>query len=238
MPDEPPIVATLLEPDADLPEVPHHPAPWQLQGSAYVFAVRMPEDVLERAAFAPESLSGKRRGSTSYVLYVDYQAAPCGPYRELLIAPAVYAFGAGRHPSVTRIYVSSYASVVNGRHNWGLPKDRADFEVEREGKVEHVRVLRDGHVFADMRFRAFGLALPVASWLLPQGLCTLVQHFRDKTFRFTLSAKGSVRVGQLVDWTFDPSFFPDLARGKVVAGACFPRFEMTFPVATVEHGLR
>jgi hypothetical protein len=237
MPDDLHIGAPVLEREENLPEVPRHPAPWQLQASAYVLAVRMPDDVLDREAFVPPSLAGKRCGNTSYFLYVDYRAANCGPYQEMMVAPAVYDFGESRYPSITRIYVSTYDSVVNGRINWGIPKDRADFQREREGKVDHIRVSRDGHVFADMRFRAQGLALPVTSWLLPAGLRTLMQHWQGKSYRFTLSAKGSMQLGKLVEWKFDPKFFPDLARGKVIAGAYFPTFDMTFPVATVQDGL-
>jgi hypothetical protein len=237
MPDDLHSGPPVLERDEDLPHVARHPAPWQLQASAYVLVLRMPDDVLDRGAFAPPSLAGKRCGNISYVLYVDYRGAPCGPYQELMVAPAVYDFGEGRYPSITRIYVSTYDSVVSGRANWGIPKDRADFQHEREGKLDRIRVAREGHVFADMRFQPQGLAVPVMSWLLPSRLLTLTQHWQGKSYRFTLSAKGRMSLAKLVDWKFDPKYFPDLARGKVIAGAYFPTFDMTFPVATVQDGL-
>lgn len=224
----------VLEPDSALPAVPLKPSPWELEASAYVLAVRMPEDVIDQASFVPDRLSGKRCGNTAYVLFVDYRRADVGPYQEILVAPAVYDFGEGHYPTITRIYVSTYDSVVNGRINWGIPKDRADFTVERGPKnVDHIRVARDGHVFADMKFSAFGLALPVTSWVLPAGLRTLMQYWQGKSYKFTLSSKGSLKMAKLVDWRFDPQFFPDLARGKVIAAGYFPNFEMTFPVATV-----
>jgi hypothetical protein len=225
----------VLESDESLPEVPRCPSPWVLKASAYVLAVRMPEDVLDRAAFVPASLRGKRTGSTSYVLYVDYQQADCGPYQELLVAPATFAFDEGHYPSITRIYVSTYQSVVNGRINWGIPKDRADFSAQRgSDHVDAVTVSRDGRVFADMRFKPYGLTFPVTSKLLPAGLRTLMQHWRGNSYKFTLSAHGSLRMAKLVDWHFDPTYFPDLARGKVIAAGYFPSFEMTFPVATIK----
>jgi Acetoacetate decarboxylase (ADC) len=224
----------VLELEDALPKVPLHPSPWRLQASAYVLAVRMPEDVIDTASFVPPSLAGKRCGHTAYVLFVDYREANCGPYQELLVAPAVYDFGEGHYPTITRIYVSTYDSVVNGRINWGIPKDRADFKVERgKDNVDRVQVSRDGHVFADMRFKPYGLTFPVTSALLPAGLRTLMQHWRGKSYRFTLSAKGNLRMAKLVEWTFDPKMFPDLARGKVLMAGYFPNFDMTFPVATV-----
>ncbi len=224
----------VIEREEVLPQVPLHPAPWLLHASAYVLAVRMPEDVIDTASFVPASLAGKRTGHTAYVLFVDYKQSNCGPYQELLVSPAVYDFGDGHYPTITRIYVSTYESVVNGRINWGIPKDRADFSVERgKDNVDRVRVSRDGHVFADMRFKPYGLTFPVTSALLPAGLRTLMQHWRGKSYRFTLSAKGNLRMAKMVEWTFDPKMFPDLARGKVLMAGYFPSFEMTFPVATV-----
>ncbi len=227
--------ALVLETDDKLPDVALKPAPWVLEASAYVLAVRMPEEVIDNAAFVPSTLIGKRRGSTAYVLFVDYRAAAVGPYQELLVAPAVYDFGEqGEYPTITRIYVSTYDSVVNGRRNWGIPKDRADFSIERVAKnVDEIRVARDGHVFAEMRMQSYGLTLPVTSWVLPAGLRTLMQHWQGKTYRFTLSAKGKMSMAKVLEWRFDPSYFPDLARGKVLAAAYFPGFEMTFPVPEV-----
>jgi Acetoacetate decarboxylase (ADC) len=214
--------------------VPMQPAPWQMKASAYVLAVRMPEDVLDNHAFVPKTLQGKRTGETSYVMFVDYQSSNVGPYQELLVAPAVFAFDQGHYPAITRIYVSTYESVVNGRKNWGIPKDRADFSVTRDAdKVDQIRVGRDGHVFAELRLKPFGLSLPVTSKVLPAGLRTLMQPWCGNTYRFTLSSKGTLRMAKLVDWHFDPAFFPDLARGRVIAAGYFPSFDMTFPVADV-----
>ncbi|MET0388375.1 MAG: acetoacetate decarboxylase family protein [Polyangiales bacterium] len=224
----------VLEPDAALPEVPLHPAPWQLRGSAYVFAVHMPEDVLDHAAFIPKSWVAKRRGRTAYVMFVDYQSSNAGPYRELLVSPASFAFD-GSYPAITRIYVSSYDSVVNGRRNWGIPKDRADFDIQPDaangGHVVHVT--REGRTIAELSLRAHGPKLPVRTWLLPAGLRTLVQPWQDQFFRFTLSASGNARLATLKHWSFDPTLFPDLSRGRVLAGAYLPEFEMTFPVAQI-----
>jgi hypothetical protein len=225
----------VLEPEASLPQVPLAPAPWLLKASAYVLAVRLPGDVLDQHSFVPGTLQGKRRGETSYMMYVNYESTPVGPYEELLLAPAVFAYPQGNYPSITRIYVSTYESVVNGRINWGIPKDRADFNAQRGADaIDHITVSRNGRVFAEMRLKPFGLALPVTSKVLPAGLRTLIQPWCDKTYRFTLTAKGSLKMAKLVDWHFDPELFPDLARGKVLAAGYFPSFEMTFPVSDVQ----
>jgi hypothetical protein len=216
-----------------LPEVPLKPAPWELHGSGYVLIVRIPETVSDDDLFVPPSLRNKRHGRTVYLLLLDYQRSDCGPYRELMIAPASFDFAEGRFPSITRIYVSTYDSVVNGRRNWGIPKDHADFEVQHEDKADRVTLSRGGHVFARLHLRSSGLALPVNSALLPATMRTIKQHWQGQVHAMTLKAKGSLRMAKLVEWSFDPKFFPDLAGGDVVAAAYLPSFEMTFPLPEV-----
>ena len=224
----------VLEPDAALPSVPLCPAPWHLRASGYVFAVLMPEDVLDQAAFVPTELVAQRKNRISVVLFVDYDRTEVGPYRELLVTPASFAHAQGTYPSITRIYVSSYESVVNGRINWGIPKDRAEFERQNgTDGIETVRVSRDGHTFAELVVRPYGPTIPVRSWLLPAALRTLVQHWHGKSYRFTLSANGKARMASVERWSFDPNYFPDLARGRVLTGAYLPSFEMLFPAAEI-----
>ena len=221
----------VLEPDSALPDVPAHPAPWQLTASAYMLLVKLPEHVLDQGAFVPPALVGKRRSGLSVVLLVDYQKADCGPYGELMLIPAAFAFDQGNYLTITRIFVSTYESAVNGRRNWGIPKDRADFAVERDAKgCDRVRVSRDGHTFADFELRAFGPSLPVRSWMLPTPVRSLMQHWNKQSYSFELLASGSMRMASLRSWSFDPQYFPDLAQGRVLAAAHFPKFEMLFPV--------
>jgi hypothetical protein len=225
----------VLEADHTLPQVPRAPAPWQLEGSAYVLLVNMPEQVLDQAAFVPASLAGKRKSRMSVVMWVDYRKSNAGPYRELLMVPGTFATDEGTYHSISRIFVSTYDSVVNGRANWGIPKDRADFSAEPAADGgEHLRAGRDGHVFAELNVRAFGPTLPVRSWLLPPRMLTLVQHWRGQSYRLTLKARGVMRMAKLQSWRFDPQYFPDLARGRVLAAAHLPRFEMEFPVAELK----
>src|ERR1700761_8425865 len=111
-------IPAVPDPDPPVPDVPAHPAPWQLTASAYLLLVKLPEPMLDDGTFVPPALVKKRRSGISLVLLVDYQKADCGPYRELMLIPASFAFDQGTYPSITRIYVSTYESAVNGRRNW------------------------------------------------------------------------------------------------------------------------
>lgn len=229
----------MLQPDSMLPDVPRHPAPWNLRGSAWIVVLKLPPGSPARDAFLPSGLAGQGRGLASYLMYVDYAESECGPYRELLFIPAAFPFGDGRrHLTISRILVSTWDSVVNGRDNWGIPKDRADFEVEQGldgGREDRVRVVSEGRELCELRFATLRYApsLPVNGGLLPARLRTLAQCFRGRTYYYAPVAGGRARLGRLLSWRFDAALFPDLATAPVLAAFNIESFRMTFPVADV-----
>jgi hypothetical protein len=176
----------MLQPDARLPDVPLSPAPWDLSGSGWIIALRLPPDSPARDAFLPAGLAGRGRGLASFLMFVDYAESGCGPYRELLFIPGTFPFEDGRrHLSIGRILVSTWDSVVNGRNNWGIPKDRADFEVEQggsDGREERVQVTTDGRELCELSFGTLRFAppLPVRGALLPVALRTLAQFLEAR----------------------------------------------------------
>lgn len=229
----------MLQPDASLPDVPLRPAPWNLHGSGWIVALRLPAQHAARDAFLPDDLAGRGRGPASYLMYVDYAQSGCGPYRELLFIPGSFPFPDGRrHLTISRILVSTWDSVVNGRNNWGIPKDRADFAVGQGGtggREESVRVTSDGREVCELRFAVPRLAppLPVHAGLVPATLRTLAQRCRGRTYYYAPRARGWVRPGRLLSWRFDDALFPDLTGASVVATLRVESFRMTFPVSGV-----
>jgi hypothetical protein len=229
----------MLQPDSMLPDVPTHAAPWNLRGSAWIVALKLPPGAPARDAFLPPSIAGQGRSLASYLMYVDYVESGCGPYRELLFIPGAFPFGDGRrHLTISRILVSTWDSVVNGRNNWGIPKDRADFEVEQGldgGREDRVRVVSGGREVCELRLATlrFAPSLPVPGGLLPARLRTLAQSFRGRTYYYAPAAGGRARPGRLLSWRFDAALFPDLAAAPVLAAFKIESFRMMFPVADV-----
>lgn len=227
----------MLQPDDSLPTVPLKPAPWSLQGQGWVVALKLPAGHPAQSAFLPPEFAGQCRGSHALLMFVDYAQSDCGPYHELLLIPGSFPFRDGRrHLSISRILVSTWDSVVNGRRNWGIPKDRADFDVRYGvdgGREDHI-VLRDGErVMADLRFHSWPLSLPVFGGIVPERLRTLAQRHAGADYFYAPSSRGWIRPGKVVSWKFDPELFPDLAGARVVAALKIPSFHMTFPVARV-----
>jgi len=227
----------MLQPDDSLPTVPLKPAPWSLQGQGWIVALKLPAGHPAQGAFLPPEFAGQCRGGHALLMFVDYAQSDCGPYHELLLIPGSFPFRDGRrHLSISRILVSTWDSVVNGRRNWGIPKDRADFDVRYGvdgGREDHI-VLRDGgRVMADLHFRSWPLSLPVFGGIVPERLRTLAQRHAGADYFYAPSSRGWIRPGKVVSWKFDPELFPDLAGARVVAALKIPSFHMTFPVARV-----
>ena len=226
----------MLQPDSSLPEVPRHPAPWDLRGSGWIVALKLARDDPARNAFVPGEIAGRGRGLVSYLMYVDYRESACGPYRELLFLPGAFPFGDGRrHPSISRILVSTWKSVVNGRANWGIGKDRADFDVESATTGLRLRVTVGGREACELEFARPRIApsLPLATGWLPRGLRTLAQRHDGHTFYYAPEARGLIRPGRLASRRFDPDLFPDLSAATVLATFAVTTFRMHFPVARV-----
>ena len=125
----------MLQSTESLPDVPRVPAPWTLRGHAWMVALRLPAGDPARTAFVRPALQATVKAAFSVLMCVVYDEAPCGPYRELLFIPGTMNFGDARYPSISRILVSTWDSVVNGRSNWGIPKDRAELRLDaRRGR--------------------------------------------------------------------------------------------------------
>lgn len=187
--------------------------PWHLQGSGSILLFRFEPGFLER--------------ELGLVMLVDYDDSPIGPYRELL-------FLAGfRISRITKIYVSTEESADNGRHNWGIPKEVADFAVERRGRTERVHVTQAGRTVADLTVGIGRPPLPVTALLIPRSFRTLVQPWEGRTYVTTLAGRGIVRPARLLKARIDPELFPDLTRGKLLGAVQVSRFRLVFPPAQI-----
>ena len=216
----------------NLPAVPKAPAPWQLRGQGYILAIRLPADLLDHESFAPDSIAGSRRGRLAYVMFVDYQSSDGGPYHELLYIPGTFRFSTSRRLSITKIYVSTWESVVNGHDNWGIPKERCDFRVRYGADgTDEVQLSLDGEIFAELKFRHRFFRIPFNGNLVPKPLRTLAQHFKGAEFTYVPAARGHIKPATLVEARIDSARFPDISRGRVIACVKVTDFDMVFPEA-------
>ncbi|GAA6027122.1 hypothetical protein JCM8097_002408 [Rhodosporidiobolus ruineniae] len=123
--------------------LPTAPPPWTLAGRGWIFPTYTPFSPtpipLPDGAYAPleqgskADQSGHFHGGVGMVFVVRYETSDVGPYDELIYTPGLFSSSDSPadkphyHLSITRIYVSTDASVYNGRRNWGIPKHRGVF---------------------------------------------------------------------------------------------------------------
>ncbi len=217
------------------------PPPWRLRGSGYVFVFSFKPWFLRNGGSLPPELVGPHfEAELGVLMLVEYRQSPVGPYREML-------FAAGRNLrwrhhlfSITRIYVSTAASAVNGWENWGIPKRTAEFEVVKQpGGAERVIVQNDRLVDVDLTVAPDrGLALPAAAFLAPPSLRT-IRQFRDgQVWETRIGGRGVLRPAKLLDFRAMPKAFPDVNQGKLLAGFRVEDFRLRFPAPVLTPSLR
>ncbi|KAJ7634945.1 hypothetical protein FB45DRAFT_478174 [Roridomyces roridus] len=118
-------------------DIPIAPAPWNLKGRSWIFPVSPLSAKTSFPAgwcspFQAEALAsgGEFIGGLGLIQVVSYSDSPVGPYDELIYVPGRWKYPNGSKGfRITQIYVSSKASTLNGRKNWNIPKQVANFEI-------------------------------------------------------------------------------------------------------------
>jgi hypothetical protein len=163
-------------------------------------------------------------------MLVDYHTSGVGPYRELLFIPGQFQFPGGKRYSITKIFVSTIASVVNGQENWGIPKELADFQIQpTHNNADRILVSRDGQPFFDLTVRGFGPKVPMMTRIIPLNL-SLGQEYEGKSFYTQPHASGWVSLAQIIHKNVKSSYFPDFTAISPLVVLRATDFRMTFPV--------
>ncbi len=226
------IVDTIKEDDPDFVLPANAPAPWVLRGHAYVLTMKFPKGMLDEQGFIPEAFEGSRRGSVGSVMYVKYDDSPVGPYDELLLIPGKIRLADRDELSITRIFVSSMESVVNGRKNWGIPKEQADFKVTFEGGEEKIEMHQNGVFLGKISFTTGRLSFPIFTGWIPKKYRRLVQLWQKKLYTFSPKMSGLLKPAKLMTCEFNKDLFPDLAQAKPLNCMQIKNFKMSFPVTS------
>ncbi|WP_035355083.1 acetoacetate decarboxylase family protein [Acetobacterium malicum] len=210
-----------------------YPAPWTLRGYGYILLYRFGTSFANQQA--PEFLTDQAIPGFGSVMLVNYQTSDCGPYGELLVIPGKYQYHQEKKHTISKIYVSSQASVENGRKNWGIPKELAQFNFEPQSdKSEKVTVTNrnngESSPIFEASFKTGPIPFPVSTRLLP---FPLIQHWDNKAFRTTFSGTGTGRFATMTDLNINENFFPDLGRFKPLAIIKVDPFAITFPAAKI-----
>ncbi len=204
------------------------PAPWTLRGEGIILLFRFKKSWVDQAANLPEYLQKKFRGGFGYVMLVDYQESPVGPYKELLFIPG--KFGEEKLQSITTIFVDSEASTLNGRANWAIPKQTADFHWQKEKGLDRVDVTLNGKPVFQASIRSGGISFPMNTGLLP---IRLRQELEDQVLFTQPEGKGWGKLARIQEVEVDPQLFPDIRGIKPLLALKVSPFTLTFPKPSI-----
>jgi hypothetical protein len=201
------------------------PPPLNLIGSGYVLIYRFPHEFA-----AQYTHFGHYQGGPSAVMLVDYEASDIGPYHELLFIPGIVELPGLTGFSISRIYVDTMASLVNGQANWGIPKELAAFEVRPiDAHTEQIRVTSGERRLLEITLNSGGIRFPVNAFLLPP----IVQHWEGRTFITKIQASGGAQFADVVNIRTDETGFPPLHQFHPLMAVKITHFNMVLPVAEV-----
>jgi hypothetical protein len=195
---------------------------------------RFPREFVLREGFLADWQRTTLCAALGAVMLIDYQQSDVGPYRELLFMPGRMKLGGRTLFSISKIYVSTPESVVNGIENWGIPKQLADFERVPLGEGgECFRVAIEGRECFSAQLESFGPRFPLSTALIP---IAIGQERRGDLVVTRPIVKGTGRLCRVRDLRVSGSCFPDVARLKPIAVVAVKDFHMTFPVPGIVQG--
>lgn len=203
------------------------PAPWELSGKGYILLFKFPKSFVREQGFIPGHFKGKFCGGFGAVMLVDYVASNVGPYRELLFIPGKFRHNGLKKNfySITKIYVSTEASVYNGRKNWGIPKEIADFEWNSDGNRDMITVTGDKKRIFEIGLENKKFKFPITTRLYNPSLLHKYEQ-RELITRFIGSGKGSFAKVDGI-WVND-LYFPGIPGLKPLFCVKIDPFKMTF----------
>jgi Acetoacetate decarboxylase (ADC) len=204
------------------------PPPWALTGNGYIFLYRLPQQFIQENGFLAPYQAEAYRGLVGAVMFVDYATTPVGPYHELLFIPGLFKLGGQHTFSISKIYVSSYESVWNGIENWGIPKELANFNVQKiDDRTDKLVAAHNNKPFFEVILKKSKWSFPLTTSLFP---LRITQQHHQSLLLTKPSARGKARWATLLDVQIDAAHFPNFAPFKPVAVLAVEDFQMGFPV--------
>lgn len=211
----------------DLHLVLKSPPPWKLSGEGIILIFRFNKEWVETNGMLPKHLKGKFKGGLGYVMLVNYENSPVGPYTELLIIPG--KFRKTRKQAITKIYVDSEASTQNGRNNWGIPKETLPFSWKKEKGRDIIEIRSDKKVIFSTEITSGGIPFPVTTSILPIRLC---QTWNRLKYFTKPRGFGWGKLAKVKRMSIDPDYFPNIENIKPLLAVKVKPFHIKFPEPT------
>jgi hypothetical protein len=203
--------------------------PWSLDGEGYIFVYNFSKSYHPDKFFVPSYFHGIPSRKLGAVMLVNYHRSPVGPYGELLFIPALYTIKGKLYFTISKIYVDSQNSLVNGQKNWGIPKEYADFNWQMENNTTAKVMVKCGEkeIFK-ATINRYGISFPVSTTLMP---FRFLQDFDGRQIITSPKGSGWAKLARPKIHAVNPDFFPDISQIKPLLSLSVQPFRLTFPPA-------
>ncbi|EYE87430.1 hypothetical protein Q428_13380 [Fervidicella metallireducens AeB] len=206
-------------------------APWSLNGDGYIILYKFKKDFIKNNLFTQDFLKDYGCGGVGCVMIVDYKKSDIGPYRELLFIPGKFKYKDKKLNTISKIYVTTEDSVINGIRNWAIPKQLCRCDILNENDGEWFIFSIGEKEFMKIKFKANKLKFPVNTKLMP---FPLIQKNLDKLYFTNFYGKGIGSFAKIEELEIDDKYFPNIKYFKPLSVIKVSNFNIVFPKAQVE----
>lgn len=206
-------------------------APWSLNGEGYIILYKFRKDFIKNNLYTQDFLKDCKCGGLGCIMIVDYKESDVGPYREVLFIPGKFKFKEKKLNTISKIYVTTEDSVVNGIKNWAIPKKLCKCDILKENNTEKIVFSIDGNEFFKIKFKSGKAKFPVNTKLMP---FPLVQKYDDILYYTNFSGKGIGRFAKVEEIEIDDKYFPNVKDYKPIAVIKVSDFDIVFPKSEIE----
>jgi hypothetical protein len=209
--------------------------PWNLSGAGVITLYKFERDFLKSNNLIPKFLLNKKMKGFGAVMFVNYEKSPVGPYQELLFIPSKFNINGKKVSTISKIYVSTEESLVNGYDNWAIPKELANFEVTIiDKKRTKVEITNQDEEIASFIFKETFLPVPISTKILGFNLL----QKKNKDFYMTdFYGKGSGKMTIIEEQNINGKYFPDIKDHTPIITLKVNPFHITFPKPEIIRNL-
>lgn len=219
----------------------HYPPPWSLNGEGFIIPFLAYKELVLNNGFIEEKDKPNFLGGIGAVMLVNYESSDVGPYFELLFIPGDFKETLSTNGNkktkifkrITKIFVSSEISIQEGRLNWAIPKEFANFSWEKDKNRTSVNISnKSGKIFFKADFTKKFLPFPVTTKLYPISL--LQRSESGKLLNTQFSGNGFGKFSTMEIFEINKEIFPNLIDiAKFSFCLAVEKFKIVFPIPRI-----
>ena len=214
----------------------HYPPPWKLYGEGFIIPFLANEKEIIKNGFLTEEDKNEYAGGFGACMIVNYESSDVGPYFELLFIPGDFKYKdplkskPKLHKRISKIYVSSEMSIQEGRRNWAIPKEYANFKWTKDKNTTGITITtKDNQNILDANFTKILFPFPVTTKIYPVSL--LQKSEANQFIRTKFSGHGKAYFSKINNLSSNEKFFVDINKNsKFHFGLSVNEFNITFPI--------